>query len=70
MPRKTNKEDYVLPHLWEKVLDKNKRLLKEFIEYCQSKDMSPKTIEGYEGDIRICFVWNLQNNDNKFSRVH
>jgi site-specific recombinase XerD len=28
--------------------------------------MSPNTINGYHGDIQICFVWNLQNNDNKF----
>ena len=66
MPRKTNKNNIVSPELWSKVLDKNKSLLSDFMEYCHSKDMSHETIDGYEGDIKICFVWNLQYNDNKF----
>jgi len=66
MPRKTNKEIHVTPELYEKVLDKNKTLLKEFIEYCQSKDMSKNTIDGYINDIQIFYCWNLQYNDNKF----
>jgi integrase len=28
--------------------------------------LSPTSINGYEGDIKICFVWNLQYNNNKF----
>jgi len=66
MARKTVQHNIVTSELWDKVLDKNKTLLRDFIEYCQSKDLSPKTINGYKNDIEICWIWNLQNNDNRF----
>jgi site-specific recombinase XerD len=66
MPRKTEQHSIVTEELWNNVLNNNKTLLRDFIEYCQSKDMSPTTIDGYEGDIKICLVWNLSYNNNKF----
>ena len=66
MARKTKQNRIVFPELWVDVSKENKDLLNDFIEYCQSKDMSIATIDGYKNDIAICWVWNLQSNDNKF----
>jgi integrase len=66
MARKTEQHSIVLPELWNKVLKDNKILLDEFLDYCRGKDMSPATIKGYKNDIEICWVWNLQHNDNIF----
>lgn len=45
---------------------KNKRLLKDFIEYLHSIDRAVLTIKNYTSDINIVFCWNLKENDNKF----
>jgi len=66
MGRKTEQHTVVTPELWKQVLKDNKELLNEFLEYCRGKDMSPTSIKGYKNDIEICWVWNLQYNDNKF----
>ena len=66
MGRKTEQHTVVTPELWLQVLKENKDLLDEFLDYCRGKDMSPASIKGYKNDIEICWVWNLQNNDNKF----
>ena len=36
------------------------------MEYLQSIDRSPNTISQYKSDLEIFWVWNLQNNNNKF----
>jgi integrase len=41
-------------------------LLNDFIDYLHSVDRSDATINAYKSDILICFVWNLQHNNNKF----
>ncbi|MDF2700954.1 MAG: integrase/recombinase [Haloplasmataceae bacterium] len=51
---------------WAKVNQDNKDLLDEFVEYLQSTDKSPMTINGYIDDIKICWVWSLEHNKNKF----
>lgn len=56
----------VTEELWEKVNKENKLLLKDFCDYKRSSDKSPATIHQYESVLRVFFVWNLQNNDNKF----
>lgn len=66
MARSTVYNDIVNGELWSKVNEDNKELLGEFIEYLQSTNKSPLTIINYESDIKICFVWNLQHNKNKF----
>ncbi len=66
MARSTVYNDIVNDELWSKVNKDNKELLGEFIEYLQSTNKSPLTIINYESDIKICFVWSLQHNKNKF----
>lgn len=51
---------------WGQVNQDNKDLLDEFIEYLQSTDKSPLTIKNYISDIKICFIWSLEHNKDKF----
>lgn len=51
---------------WSEVDNKNKKLLKEFINYCVANDKSPQTCKQYEAQLKIFFCWNLTENDNKF----
>jgi len=51
---------------WNSVCNENKELLEEFKEYLQSTDKSNTTITSYSSDIRICYIWGLENNKNKF----
>ena len=44
----------------------NIQLGEDWFEYLSSVDRSPKTIEQYKSDLNIFWVWNLENNDNKF----
>ncbi len=48
-----------------KILPENKTLMKDFLDYLKSIDRSPSTISQYESDLKIFFVYNLENNDNK-----
>jgi len=48
-----------------KILPENKTLMKDFLDYLKSIDRSPNTISQYESDLKIFFVYNLENNDNK-----
>lgn len=66
MPRKTRQNDITSPALLSQVNPDNMRLKQDFIAYLQSVQRSPKTIAGYDNDIDIFWVWNLQNNGNKF----
>lgn len=66
MPRKTKQNDITSPELLMQVNQDNVRLKQDFIAYMQSIQRSPKTVEGYENDLDIFFVWNLQHNKNKF----
>ena len=66
MPRKTRQNDITSPALLSQVNPENMRLKNDFIAYLQSVQRSPKTIAGYENDIDIFWVWNLQHNGNKF----
>ena len=66
MPRKTKQNEITSPELLSQVNPDNVRLKQDFIAYLQSVQRSPKTIAGYSNDIDIFWVWNLQNNGNKF----
>jgi site-specific recombinase XerD len=66
MSRKTVYNNIVSDELYDQVSKENKELLSEFLEYLRSTDKSNTTIDSYAGDIRICYVWNLKNNNNKF----
>lgn len=48
-----------------RILPENKSLMKDFLDYMKSIDRSPSTISQYESDLRIFFVYNLENNGNK-----
>lgn len=64
MGRKTQMNSLTTPELLEQVNPENKELLQEFLDYLRSTQRSEGTIRGYENDIQIAFVWNLQFNGN------
>lgn len=66
MGRKTQQNNITNDELLKQVNPKNLRLKKDFIDYLDSTQKSIKTIKSYSNDLDIFFVWNLQNNDNKF----
>lgn len=66
MARTTVYNSIVTEENLEKVNPKNKELLNEFIEFCESTDKSKLTIINYKSDIQICFIWSLLYNKNKF----
>ena len=66
MGRTTTYNNIVSEELWNRVNEENKILLKDFIDYKRSSDKSPNTLYQYESIIKLFFVWNLQNNNNKF----
>lgn len=56
----TNKENIA------KINKKNIELMNDFLDYLISIDRSKGTINGYKNDLLIFFVWNIENNDNKY----
>jgi site-specific recombinase XerD len=66
MARTTVYNDICTPELLAKISKDNQELMQEFLNYLRSIDRSPTTIKGYQNDLEIFFVWNLQNNKNKF----
>ena len=51
---------------YDLVNEENKELLNEFVDYLQSTDKSELTVKNYISDIKIFFIWNLENNKNIF----
>ncbi len=66
MGRSTKQNKITSPELISQINPENMNLIKEFINYLHSVDRAKKTIYQYEQDLNIFFVWNLQNNRNKF----
>ena len=66
MGRKTNYNKIVTDELWQKVNDKNKELLEEWVDYLYSVDRSEQTIKQYINDLKIFFVYLLNKCKNKF----
>lgn len=66
MGRKTKMNAITSPELISQINPDNLQLLKEYLDYLRSVNRSDTTIAAYEGDILICFVWNLKHNKNKF----
>ena len=66
MGRKTKFNTIVTPELLAQVNPKNIELLNEFVDYLKSVQRSQGTIDQYTNDLKIAFVWCLQNNNNKF----
>lgn len=66
MGRKTKMNSITSPELLEQINPDNTQLLNDFLDYLRSVQRSESTVDGYKSDIEIAFVWNLQNNNNKF----
>lgn len=66
MARKTKMNNITSPELLAQVNPKNTELLNDFKDYLRSVQRSETTIAGYENDIQIVWVWNLQHNNNIF----
>ena len=66
MARKTKMNSITSPNLLSQVNKENQALLRDFLDYLRAVQRSETTINGYENDIQIAWVWCLQNNDNKF----
>lgn len=48
------------------VSEKNKKLVREFLQYCKTTNRSPQTISQYQHWLRIFFCWNYEENEDKF----
>lgn len=66
MGRTTSYNKVFTEDLWETVDKKNKRLIEEFVDYKHSSNKSDTTIYQYESQLKLFFIWNLENNENKF----
>lgn len=66
MGRKTQMNSLTTPELLSRVNPQNIQLLTDFEDYLRTTGRSETTIHGYDNDIKIAFVWNLQYNENKF----
>jgi len=65
MSRKTEQHRYYTDEKWELVNVFNKKLFDDYFRYCRSTDKSPDTIESYQSNLKIFFLWMLDNADNK-----
>lgn len=65
MGRKTKQNKITSPELLAQVNKENLRIIDDFLAYLRSVQRSEETIAGYKSDLRIFFVWALNNADNK-----
>ena len=65
MGRKTVYNNITSPELLDQVIEDNKYLMREFLDYLKSIDRAKTTIYQYEQDLNIFWAWNLQHNNNK-----
>lgn len=65
MTRETYRKVIVTPDLILKINPKNIDLMKSFLKEKNTRS-AETTIKGYESDLNIFFVWNLNENENKF----
>lgn len=65
MGRKTKKNNLTTPELISQINPDNMRLKKDFLNYLKSVQRSEGTIQGYDSDLNIFFVWVLNNAGNK-----
>ncbi len=66
MARTTKMNSITSPELWAQVRPENKQLLSDFLDYLRSVQRSETTIDGYDNDIQIAFVWCLEHNNNAY----
>lgn len=65
MARKTAKRQEVSPESMALINKDNLLLIEEFLEYCESVDRSPKTVEKYRSDLHIAMNWFREHAKNK-----
>lgn len=65
MPRKTKMNDLTSHELVSEINPENLRLKNDFLSYLKSVQRSPGTINGYENDLDIFFVYCAKNLGNK-----
>lgn len=51
---------------YDQVNEKNRKLVKQFLQYLKSNDKSPQTVSQYENWLKIFFCWNYLENEDKF----
>ncbi|MGL4425949.1 MAG: hypothetical protein ACRCTC_06835, partial [Cetobacterium sp.] len=62
MSRKTvYNKNLVTTEKWDLVLEDNKELLVDFLDYKRATSKSAETIKQYEATLRIFLVWVLEN---------
>ncbi len=66
MPRKTKMNSITSRDLLSQVNPQNVQLLNDFLDYLRAVRKSDTTINGYQNDIEIAWVWGLQHNNNLF----
>lgn len=65
MAKRTTVYNNIVGEKYALVNNKNKALLKEWVEYLHSVDRSNETVAQYENDYRIWAVWNYDNAEDK-----
>jgi site-specific recombinase XerD len=65
MPRKTFRKVITTINSIEQINPDNKKIAESFLKEKDTR-CSDKTVSGYKSDLDIFFVWNLENNGNKF----
>lgn len=50
---------------YDKVCEANRKLVKEFLQYCKSNNRSSQTILQYENWLKVFFCWNYAENEDK-----
>jgi site-specific recombinase XerD len=63
--RKTFKKLTTSDELWEQVNPHNKKLVSQFLKEKNIRS-SEQTVRGYESDLHIFMIWNLNFNENKY----
>ena len=58
-------QDLATDEKFAPVNQENKDLMQDFFEYLRSVNKSPKTINQYNLQLRVFFIWNLEKNNNK-----
>lgn len=66
MGRTTVYNNIVDEEKWGLVNKENKILLQDFIDFKNSTNRANLTLKQYESMLKIFFVWNLENNNNKY----
>lgn len=66
LSRFTVYNNIVTEEKWKKVNSSNIQLGEDWLEYLQSVDRSPQTLQAYRNDLRIFWVWCLDFNSNKY----